>query len=142
MNIFTGEFNNINEELIKTLESTPPTPLTAEQEEELKEIAYTKHLKMLEYQRTYRQKNKEIYNEKARLKMYNNYYSKPEYKEKQKKLYYEKKYGVSTLEEVQQVKLQRTRDELARLINKNSTIGKSKGPIPMNFETFVALKCN
>ncbi len=139
MDIFNKELDPINAQLIKILE---PTPLTPEQEQELKEKAYARHLKNLEYSRTYREKNREIYNEKARIKMYNNYYTNPEYKDKQKKLYYQKKYGVSTLEEVQRIKTQRTRDELAKLINKNSALGKSKGPRPMNFETFVALKCN
>jgi len=139
MDIYTKELDPINAELIKISEQPPLTP---EQLQELKEKAYVRHLKSLEYAKKYREKNKETYNERARIKMYNNYYTKPEYKEKQQKLYFQKKYGVSTLEEVKQFKAQRTREELEQLLAKNKEHRNAKGPKPMNFETFVALKYN
>jgi hypothetical protein len=141
MDIFIKELDPINAELIKILE---PTQLTPEQLQELKEKAYARHLKNLEYSKKYRDKHRDIYNAKARLKMYNNYYTHPEYREKQKTLYYQKRYGVSTLEEVEQIKAQRSKEEIDKLINKTKELGKSKGLYkqPMNFETFVALKCN
>ena len=111
-------------------------PLTPEQLQELQVKAYERHLRHLEYKRKWRAKNKEYYNTSARLKMYALYHDDAAHKEKQQIAYYKRRYGVSTVEEVQTIKAKKTKERLDELISKLDNNVRKKGRPVKSFEEY------
>ena len=138
----TKNLDTFNVELLKMLEPEIKTFTTDELQEQLqakKERAYAQHLKHLEYNKNWREKNREYYNSHARLRMIEHCRDNPVYKEKQKAAYYKRHYGVSTLEEVKEIKAERTKIRIQELLekidNQDKTIIK-RGKKVASFEEY------
>jgi hypothetical protein len=123
-----------NEQLLEALNMN--TPLTEEQINAMKQKAYIQYLKNLEYSKTYRDKNKG-YIRKYMI----NYYLTPEYKERNKQnaklMYYKKKHGCQTFEDIEkfkQMKKEKNEAEFEELIKNSVPFEKRKKRL--DFEQF------
>jgi hypothetical protein len=137
MNSRTFEIDNdnaINNELANLIEVNT---MTEEEEKTEREEQYAKYVKQLSYMQSYRERNREKYNENSRIKMKDNYRNNPIYKEKQQLAYYKKAYGVDTMEEVNKIKEERKQAKVKLILEKhNENPSKKK----IDFETFINTK--
>ena len=128
--------NDVNKELLNSIE----TPTLSDDELLAKqEKMYAQHLKNAEYCRRCREKNKEAFNEKAKIKMRAHYQNNEAYKQAQKISYYKSYYGVETLEQVNEIKKQRSREKVKAIIERASIAVRTRGRPMISFEDYI--KC-
>ena len=146
--------NDINAELMimmsdKDIEEEKK--ISEEEKNNLKEKLYAQFIRRNMHATKFREENRASYNEDLKLRMRENLRTKPEYKEKQRALYFRKRYGVETKEEVDKIKAEKQKikdriiiekhDKLIEELNNkkpNSKGGRKK----VDFETFVKTKLN
>ena len=99
-----NHINMNNEEVVKAI-------LTITPQEQMK--AYVNYMKNLEYQKKYRDRNREKYREQQREKARKKYQETAgKQRAVQRRLYYMRVYGVQTKEEVEEIKQKRKREDL------------------------------
>ena len=84
-------------------------------------------------------KKRDHYNSHARLSMIEHCRDNPVYKEKQKAAYYKRNYGVSTVEEVKEIKAKRTKIKIQELLEKRDNQDKTiikRGKKVASFEEY------
>ena len=141
--------NDINAELMAMMSKNDieeENKLTEEERNDLKEKLYAQFIKRNIRSTKYREENRASYNEDLKLRMRENLRTKPEYKEKQRALYYRKRYGVETKEEVDKIKEENQKVKTRLIIDNHNKLIEESGIIKPNskggrkkvdFKTFV-----